>query len=114
MGKSHEQIMTSISKFVCALKKIEQNPNYGMHLCGKTYYINLYIPRGTGGHSYGHYHDHETARKAVLMIAHEYMKSLELVREGKVKHPATVRELQLKHDAMFGEIQKENDLEIVN
>merc|ERR1712098_691359 len=98
-SKSQNQIL--ISTFKGTLKKIEKNPNFGLQRRQGRYCVYLWIPRGDKN-LYGSHRYHAQARKAVLMIADEYMKSLQ---DEKLKSPATFHQLKLKYDAMFGRIQ---------
>jgi len=90
-----------ISKLEDTLKKIEQYPNFGLQMNKeKRIYVHLNIPIGKR-YMYGRHHDLKTARKAVQMIANEYIKS------SKLGTPATFHQLKLKYDAMFGKAQQE-------
>lgn len=97
-----------ISKFKITLKKIEKNPNFGVTFRPYRYIVQLSVPPGAR-HWYGSHQEHATARRAVLMIAHEYMKSLELVRNEKAKVPASASDLQLKYRTEFGEFEEKSN-----
>lgn len=92
-----------ISKVRNLLKKIEENPNMCLNVCECSYIVQPSIPLGNS-HIYGTQYDQTVAQGAVLMIVKKYLESLELVRDGKAKSPASFYQLKLKYDENFPNI----------
>lgn len=105
---SKSRIDLMISKFENTLKKIRENPNFGISTTGSSrgasskFRVRLNIPPPEE-HWYGTQQKKATARDAVLMIAEEYLKSLKLVQNGSAESAATVHDLQRQYDETFGD-----------